>query len=129
MAESTRIYPDSLELLWENNVIFGGQNDDMQISSDIKSVVCEIIDPNVPEKSLGFVELFRSGRDTFDGMRVYMVDRNTVLFDEYQLMVPTYPDAAAVPTWNTCSGFIKGVGSLTGAPTIHRIYAGRRVSD
>lgn len=126
---SSMLYPDSLELLWENKVIFGGSNDDVQISGDIKSVVCEIIDPNVPETPLGFVELFRSGRDTFDGMRTYMVDADIVSFEEYQLMIPTHPDAAAIPTWNTCRGFIKGTGSVSNSSTIHRIYAGRRVSD
>lgn len=129
MAESTRMYPDSLVLLWENKAIDGGSPEYLQISGGIKSVVCELINPNVPETPLGFVELFRSGRDTFDGMRTYMIDADTVLFDEYQLMIPTYPDAAAVPTWNTCNGFIKGVGSVTSTPTIYRIYAGRRVDD
>lgn len=123
------VYPDSLRLLWQNDLITGGSNKDMQISSDIKSVVCELRDGNIIEKSLGFVELFRSYNGSFDGMMVYMVDRNVVSFVEYQLMIPTYPEAAALPTWNTCSGFIKGSGSGTRAPTIYRIYAGKRVAD
>lgn len=127
MAESTRMYPDSLELLWTNLVIEGGLDDDVQVSSDLKSVVCELIDSNVPETPLGFVELFRSGPGSFDGMWVHMVDRDVVSFVEYQLMIPTYPQAAGQPGWNACSGFIKGSGSVTVTPTIRRIYAGRQI--
>ena len=129
MAESTRMYPNSLELLWTNLAIEGGSDDDVQVSSDLKSVVCELVDSNVPETPLGFVELFRSGPGSFDGMWVYMVDRNIVSFVEYQLMIPTYPEYAAMPTWNTCDGFIKGSGSGTRTPTIYRIYAGKRIAD
>lgn len=126
---SSMVYPDSLVLLWENKVIFGGQNDNLQISGDIKSVVCEVIRGDNTETPLGFVELFRSGRDTFDGMRTYMVDADIVSFDQYQLMIPTYPDAAAEPTWNICRGFIKGTGPVSGSSNIYRIYAGRRVDE
>ena len=129
MAESTRMYPDSLELLWENMAIGGGSPEDVQISGDIKSVVCELVKGDVLENSFGFVELFRSGSGTFDGMYVYMVDRDVVAFYEYQLNIPVYPTAAAVPTWNTCKGFIKGSGSVTGTPVIYRIYAGKRIAE
>jgi len=129
MAESTRMYPDSLELLWENKAIGGGSPEDVQISGDIKSVVCELVKGDVLENPFGFVELFRSGPDSFDGMYVYMVDRDVVVFYEYQLSMPTEPAPAGVPTWNTCKGFIKGSGSAPGTPVIYRIYAGRRVDD
>lgn len=127
MAESTKVFPDSLELLWQNDLIAGGMNEDLQIPDSIVSVVCDLRDGNVLETSLGFVELFRSGPSSFDGMMVYMVDRNTVSFVEYQLIIPTHPDLASLPTWNTCSGFIKGSGSGTRTSTIYRIYAGRKV--
>lgn len=123
----TKIYPDSLVLLWQNDLIAGGMNEHLQIPDSIVSVVCDLRNDNVLETSLGFVELFRSGQNSFDGMWVYMIDNNTVSFVEYQLIIPTYPDPAALPTWNTCSGFIKGSGSGTRTPTIYRIYAGRRV--
>lgn len=127
MAESTRIYPDSLELLWQNDTIAGGMNEDLQISDNIVSVVCELVKGDVLETPFGFVELFRSGPGSFDGMMVYMVDRDVVAFYEYQLSIPIDPAPAGVPTWNTCKGFIKGSGSVTGTPTIYRIYAGRQV--
>lgn len=129
MAESTRMYPDSLELLWENKLIDGGSPDDVQVSSDLKSVVCELVEGDNIENLVGFVELFRSGPGSFDGMWVYMVDRNIVSFVEYQLMIPTYPEYAAMPTWNTCDGFIKGSSSGTRTPMIYRIYAGKRIAD
>lgn len=129
MAESTRMYPDSLELLWENKAIYGGQNEAVQIPGSIKSVVCEIGDGGSPDTSHGFVELFRSDYDWFDGMYIHMVDRDVVSFYEFQLNIPVYPTAAAVPTYNSCKGFIKGTGPTLTGLRIYRVYAGKRIHD
>ena len=126
----TKIYPDSLVLLWENKVITGGQNENLQIPDGMVSVICDLRNGNVIESTSQFVELFRSNLSGwFDGMCVHMVDRDVVSFIEYQLYIPTYPAAAGMPTWNTCSGFIKGSGSAPSVPTIYRIYAGKQVDE
>ena len=128
MAESTRMYPDSLELLWENDIVSGVSENEIQLPHDMVSVVCELRNSDAIDSGPGsFVELFRSSSGWFDGMYVYMVDRDVVAFYEYQLSMPTDPAPAGIPTWNTCKGFIKGSGQALSAPTIYRIYAGRRV--